>query len=156
MPLSDLPLSTLVLFFLLIFVLIGLYPAWQRTAARIRKVLQSAEMSEGPLSGPLNRGHRAVTEEQPSSAPLNDFEIIVLRRVAQNGGKAFSRKQLNAELHLESAILQQTLKSLYRRGLVQLIVTPWFGQRYYLSEKGRAYALAQGFILEIHQSSGRF
>jgi len=49
---------------------------------------------------------------------LNDFEIIVIRRLAQAGGKALSRKQLNAPFLLGTAVLHKTLKSLHRRELI--------------------------------------
>ncbi len=156
MLLSDLPLSFLFLFFLLIFVLIGLYPAWQRTAAKIRKHLQASGKPQEPLPEPFKSEQTAIFSGQQTTLALNDFEIFVLKRLAQNGGKALSRKQINADLHLEPAILSTTLESLRRRRLIQIAMTPLLGIRFYLSENGRDYAIEQGFIPGTRGRNERF
>jgi len=43
--LPDLPQHILFLIFLLFFVVAGIYPAWKKLAAEIRKILKKAEQS---------------------------------------------------------------------------------------------------------------
>ncbi len=155
MPLSELPLPVLVLIFLSVFVLIGLYPAWQRLAAKIRKYLERIGGSEGPFGGGLE-GRQEASPAQQTTSQLNDFEMLVLWRLSQNGNKGLSRKQINANLHLESANLHAALESLAHRGMVRVAITSLFGIRFYLSEKGRSYSIELGFIPKIHHQKERF
>ena len=85
---------------------------------------------------------------------MNDFEIIVIRRIAQAGGKTLSRKQLNAPLLLGTAVLHKTLKSLHRRELIHVRISTLLGQRFTLSETGRRYAIEQGYVINIHERKG--
>ena len=123
MPLSDLPLPLLVALFLTVFVLIGINPALQKIAAKLRKLLHSAAQRKDPAATRLENLHAEIFADQHASRQLNDFEIIVIRRLAQAGGKTLSRKVLNAPLLLGTAILHKSLKSLHRRGLIQVTVS---------------------------------
>lgn len=154
MPLSDTPMRLLVALFLMGFVLIGINPALQKVAARLRKLIRSATQQKNLVGAHLDDVHAEIFAEHRASEQLNDFEIIVIRRLAQAGGKALSRKQLNAPLLLGSAILHKTLKSLYRRRLILVKVSTLFGQRFILSETGRRFALEQGYIVNIHERKG--
>jgi predicted transcriptional regulator len=85
---------------------------------------------------------------------MNDFENIVLRRLAQAGGKALTRKQLSASLLFDKANLNKSLQSLNRRGLVHVKVSRLLGLRFALSETGRRYALEQGYLVQIQVHKG--
>jgi len=154
-PLSDLPLSVMFLFFLLLFLLIDLYPGGKKSTAKIRKLFERHDKQEEPDTDIMERDQTAPFADQQAKLQLNDFESIVLRRLAQNCGKGFSRKQINADLHLESSIFNETLESLLRKGLVRMALTSLFGIRCYLSEKGRDYLIEQGFIPRILGRTGR-
>ena len=154
MPLSELPLSVMVVLFLAVFVLIGIHPALQRAARKIRKLVHSAAQAKKPVAPLLKNVHADTFAEQPISRQLNDFETIVLRRLAQAGGKALSRKQVNEPILLGTAILHKTLRSLYRRGLIHIKLSTLLGQRFTLSEAGRRYAIEQGYIIKIQKRKG--
>lgn len=153
MSLSDLPLSAQVVLFLSVFVLIGIQPALKRTGEKIRKLVHSAAQSNEPFATLLQDLHADTFAEQPTSQHLNDFEIIVFQRLAQTDDKALSRNQLNTALLLDTAILQKTLRSLHRRGLVRLKVSTLLGQSFILSEAGRQYAIEQGYIIKIQEQN---
>ena len=151
MPLSDIPMRLLVALFLTVFVLIGINPALQKIAVRLRKLIHSAAQRKDPAATRLENVHAEIFADQHSSHQLNDFEIIVIRRLAQAGGKALSRKQVNEPLLLSPGILHQTLRSLNRRSLIRVKVSKLLGQRFALTEAGRQYAFEQGYIIEVHE-----
>ena len=154
MPLSDTPLSVQVALFLVVFVLIGIHPAIKRATAKIRKLLDEAAKSGEPFASLLEDAHAEIFSDYPTSKPLNDFEIIVLRRIAQAGGKALSRKQVNEPLLFGDAVLTKTLKSLYRRQMISVRISRFLGQSFVLNEVGRRYALEQGYIVQVHERKG--
>ncbi len=154
MPLSDMPMRLLVILFLAVFVLIGINPAIQKAAMSLRKLLRSAAQRKELIGTRLDDVHAEVFAESRSSRQLNDFEIIVIRRLAQAGGKALSRKQLNAPLLLGTAVLQKTLKSLHRRELIHVRISTLLGPKITLSETGRRYAIEQGYIIHIREPKG--
>lgn len=153
MPFSDLPLPVLVSLFLTVFVVVGIYPAMRRAVAKLRRLRRTAAQAKTPLAPNYDNVHTERSDRSPAAAPLNDFEIIVLRRLAQADGKTLSRRQVNAPLHLGRANLDRTLQSLNRRGLAQLHLSPLLGPRFSLTEAGRRYALEQGYIVPLHQAS---
>ena len=151
MPLSNLPLSLLVTLFLAIFVLIGIFPFIKKSMGQLRKLMEAADKPQKMFSSLINDVHQDIFPEQLTAGPLNDFEIIVLRRIAQSGPKALSSKQVNESLLFGDKILSKTLKSLYRRGYLSLRVSKFLGQRFILSDTGRRYALEQGYIVRLHE-----
>ncbi len=154
MPLSDLPMSVLFIFFLMFFVLIGIYPAWKRSAAKIRKFLEEQTKSLEPLTELFEQPQaEPPLAAQPMAQSLNDFETLVLWQLSQTSGKALSRRQLNETLHLESTTLKQTLESLSQKKLVRVAISSFFGIRFSLSETGHAYAVAKGYIPQIHSNN---
>lgn len=153
MPFSDLPLPILVSLFLTLFVVLGIYPAMRRAAAKLRRLRRTAAQAKTPLAANYDNVHAELSGRAPAAGWLNDFEIIVLRRLARAGGKTLSRRQVNAPLHLGRANLDRTLHSLNRRELVQLHLSPLLGPRFSLTEAGRRYALEQGYIVPLHQAS---
>lgn len=151
MPLSDLPQSILFIIFLLLFVLIGVYPTWKKTAALLRNALRKAETQTDSDILQVTSDQASSHTDQHDAAQLNDFEIFILRRLAQDNDKALSRRQINAELHLEPQMLRPALTSLLQRGLIRLSIGFIGGIRYYLTAAGYNYAIDQGFITSVHQ-----
>ena len=154
MPLSDIPLDAQVILFLFIFVLIGIYPFIKKSMAQLRKLMDAADKPQKMFSSLIKDVHQEVFAEQLTSGPLNDFEIIVLRRIAQAGGKSMSRKQINEALLFGDAVLTRTLQSLYRRGYLNLRISKFMGKRFILSESGRRYAMEQGYIVSLRERKG--
>ncbi|TYO99034.1 hypothetical protein EDC39_104158 [Geothermobacter ehrlichii] len=147
MPLFDLPMSILFLLFLWLFILIGFYPAWKRAAAKFRRLREARGKRQ--KGGP---GVAAMPAEDSAARPsrqLDDFEIIILRRLAQGDGKGLSRRRLIAELHLEPPVVSQALRTLQMRELVVEVRVLPFGTHFMLSRKGHEFAVAQGFIPSI-------
>ncbi len=146
MPLDDLPQAIQFIIFLALFVLLGIYPAWKKTARLIRDALRKAKTAED--TAPTTPSE---PDEQQLHAQLNDFEIFILRRLAGESQKALSRRKINAELHLELPMLKAALKSLQHRGLIRVSVGNLRGLRFSLSSSGRSYAIEKGFIPRIHR-----
>jgi hypothetical protein len=153
-PLSDILLSALIALFMSIFGLIGIHPAIKRAAAKIRQLLDEAAKSGESFVSLLEGAHTESFSDYPTSEPLNDFEIIVLRRIAQAGGKTLSRKQVNEPLLFGDAVLTKTLKSLNRRRMISVRISSLLGQRFVLNEAGRRYALEQDYIVQVHERKG--
>jgi len=151
MPLSDLPQSILFTIFLLLFVLIGVYPTWKKTAALLRRALQKNEQAADSDILTTSSEQAGFHADQHHAAQLNDFETFILHRLAQNSSKALSRRQINAELHLEPQMLKPALESLLQRGLLRMSIGFIGGTRYYLTASGYNYAIDQGFIPNIIQ-----
>ena len=145
---SDLPLSVQFLLFMLLFVLVGIYPAWKRTAAKIRKLLNRGEKGEDST---LVEVESNISIGQPLSSPLDDFEVMVFRRLAQHGDKGLTLKQIDVALFLGKKTVNKSLQTLMQRGLVYLAISPLLRFRFYLSDSGRAYAIEQEFIPRIRE-----
>lgn len=151
MPFSDIPVSVLVVLFLTIFVLIGIHPFIQKSMVQLRKFLDAADKPQEMFSSLIKDVHKETFPEHLTMGPLNDFEIIVLRRIAQAGKKPLSSKQINESLLFGDVILTKTLKSLYRRGYLNLRVSTFIGRRFVLSDAGHRYAMEQGYIVQLHE-----
>ena len=149
MSLDDLPQSNLFLIFLALFVLLGIYPAWQRTAAIIRKFLAANSKPESTNSDSYSPESTELFAEQPPTLQLDTLESIVFHYLVQNDGKSLSRKQINADLHLQPLLLKTTLESLLHRGLLKITTGTLPIIRFQLSEKGRSYAQQTGAALPI-------
>jgi hypothetical protein len=149
MPLSELPMAFMVGLFLAIFVLIGIYPTVKRGAESLRKFIHVKTPDKDPFGQLLEKVHSEIFSSARPTGPLNDFEIIVLRRIALAKGKPLSRKQVNEPLLFGDQVLQKTLHSLGQRGLIQIKVSSLFGKRFVLSAAGRKYALDQGYLIEL-------
>jgi uncharacterized protein YneF (UPF0154 family) len=153
-PLSELPLSAQVVLFLTIFVLIGIYPFIKKSMAQLRRLMDARDKPRELFGSRVKDLHQEMFPQQLTTGPLNDFEIIVLRRIAQADGKAMSRKQINESLLFGDRVLTRTLKSLFRRGYLNLRISKFLGQRFILSESGRRYAVEQGYIVQLREGKG--
>lgn len=145
MPLADLPQSILFIIFLLLFVLVGVYPTWKKTAALLRAALQKAAAPDGSEILETTQEQDGDQADRQLAAELNDFEIFILRRLAQERNKALSRRKINADLHLETPMFNSAIESLLQRGLVRATFGLPLGLRYSLSATGQNYTRQQGF-----------
>ena len=152
MPFSELPLGYLVILFLVVFSLVMIYPSVKRGLTSLRRQLRTAAQSKQPFAGLLKHLPAEPPAKPPPPGPLNDYEIIVLRRLAQARGKALSHRQVNAPLLFGKETLHRTLRSLNHRRLVDMKLSPLLVQRFTLSEAGRRYAIEQDYI--VHTQRG--
>lgn len=155
MPLSDAALSDLVTLFLVVFVLIGLHPALKRTASKLKRMLDDAADRQKLTPGITNL-HMSIFNGSSSMRTMNDYEIFVMRRLAQARGKSLSRRQINETLLFGDAVLDKAMQSLMDRGMMRISISRFPGMRFGLTEAGRRYALEQGYIVELRQKEGRF
>lgn len=149
MPFSESPESIPFVIFLLLFVLSGLYPAWKKSAALIRKALKESEQGKIAQTIPLER-QALPSVTSPGDLNLSDFEGFVFWQMVQNEPKSLTRRQLTNNLHLEPKDLKPALLSLAEKGLIYLEISSWFRLRYRLAEKGYRYAAEQGYITARH------
>lgn len=147
--LPDLPESVLFLFFLLFFVIAGIYPAWQKAAPTIRKFFADRTGTDGRSSGRFPGTQTNTFEKSESSAQLSDYDLFVFRLLAQAGKQGLSRKQIAAELHLESAMVKTALAALNARQLIQISIKYSIFIRFHLSPTGYAQAVEQGVVPRI-------
>jgi hypothetical protein len=149
-PLSDLPMDKLFLFFLVLFVVITLYPAWAKTAGRIRRFYQE---HAGRAAGPVVPGGAEATtfETWQQGVRLSDLEFFLLWRLAMAGRGGLSRRQLQDDLHLAPAVVRANLASLQERDLVRVTALRGLTFRYGLSEKGRQFAVQEGYLPDIRR-----
>ncbi len=154
MPVSESPLSDWFTLFLVLFVLIGMQPTFQKGARWLSRFLDKASDKREQL-GPADKDvHAAIFANRQASFDLNDFEIIVLQRLARLSNKPASASHINETLLFGDAVFKMTLWSLHRRGMVSLQVSKFLSPRFMLSENGRRYALEQGYIVEFQQKEG--
>jgi len=148
-PSTDLPTAIMFILFLMLFLAIGIFPAWQRTAARLRTFLRGRRMPIQPDTGAPEGPAATTFDGERQTLLLNDFDIFILRRLAQADGRGLSRRQLQEALHFDPPLLMKTLASLQERGLVEGVVPIGFGGRFRLSARGRHFAAEQGYLPNI-------
>jgi hypothetical protein len=139
-PFSDLPLSTLFLFFLMLFLLIGNSPALHRWLDRITGMARREGGSETEKE----------PEEEAEEAPMgmNDrmkgFEAIIFQQLALAGEKGLSPASLAGALHFDRPAVEEALAALETQGMIQR--GGLLGRRFHLSPKGRERAVQEGII----------
>jgi len=143
-------MAILFLVFLLVFVLVGIYPAFQRTAAKIRRFIKAHEKPVWTRIDILQNTQPTTYELPLQNLTLHEFEIFILRRLAQAGRKGLTRKQINADLHFEPEVVKNTLASLKGKRLIQVVMNVRPGMYFGLSEQGRRFAFEQGYLPRIH------
>ena len=152
MPLSDLPMSILFLLFLIIFLLVGMYPAWKRVSSKIRRLLKAHGKDGAGEEDSYDSQHVVEFDEQELDSQMSDFEIMVIRKLAQNDSKGLTRKQIDADLFLGKETVNSALQNLMRRGFVYVAISPLLRIRFYLSDQGRVYAFEHEFIPSLFEA----
>lgn len=153
MELPELPMNLLFLLFLVLFVAMGILPAWKRFVGGFR---QAMEKWTSAGSGPRVPDAAAPPPAAARHAGLewNDYEYFVFRRIALAGDKGLTRRQLRDQLHLDPQNIERALAALQRQGLVRPAMPRGFAPRYALDEKGRAIAVEEGYQPRLRSGEG--
>jgi len=130
-PDEDVSLTIPFLLFLTAFVLIGIYPAWQRTEMHIRNFLNPRDNS---------------ASETGAVSTLDEIEFLLLQHLARDHRHMISAKRLAVELHLDAAAVEQELSALCDQQLVRFSRPFLVRKHYRLSARGYQFAIEQGFI----------
>lgn len=129
--------------FLALFVLIGIAPLLRKRITGFIDYLVS-------LRRPSAQGSSEYIYNLESSisevSRLEGVDYIVFLQLAQTGDRGATLKSLKQQLHLEPMLLIKVLLALSKRELVRVNRRSRFNRRFYLSEKGKAYAVAKGII----------
>ncbi|HEX9776603.1 MAG TPA: hypothetical protein VGA63_00505 [Geopsychrobacteraceae bacterium] len=145
---TELPLAILFLVFLALFVLIGTSPLLPRLLALLGGLLRDSR--RGPAAGTREPG--APEDVRWKDSALNDYEILVLRKLAMSGGKGLSSRALADALYFQPPTVRKHLHSLNRKGLVRAVKPYPFGERFYLSAPGREYALEHDLVPRVSRA----
>jgi len=147
---SDLPMAIMFLVFLSLFILLGTSPVLHRLIGFIGSLLSRSKRLHGQTED--------KTSEGPSwreNAP-NDYEIILIRKLAMSGDRGLSRRMLIKTLYFKPQSVDRALHSLGRRGLVRAKKMSFIGVRYCLTRNGQEYARQQDLIPRYQlQSQGK-
>ncbi|MDT8419720.1 MAG: hypothetical protein RQ754_04760 [Desulfuromonadales bacterium] len=147
---TDHPMAIMFLIFLSLFILLGTSPVLHRLIASI-----------GGLLGGVMHVHKQIegkVSETPSwrDNQLDDYEIILLRKLAMAGGRGLSRRMLIKTLYFKPQSVDRSLHGLVHRGVVRTTKTSFAGARFCLSTKGQEYALEQDLVPRYQlQSRGK-
>jgi hypothetical protein len=130
--------------FLALFVLIGVAPFLLKRITGFIDYL--ASLKRPPAQGSSEYVYNLETSMSESSR-LEGVDYIVLVHLAHLGTAGTTLKSLQKQLHMERMLLIKVLLSLNKKELVQVRQWSRFHRRFYLSEKGKAYAVAKGIIV---------
>lgn len=131
--------------FLALFVLIGVAPFLLKRIVGFIDAL--ASLRRPPAQGSSEYVYHLETAISESSR-LEGVDYIVLVHLAQAGDAGETIRSLKKQLHMERMLLIKVLLSLNKKELVKVKQYSRFIRRFYLSDKGKAYAVAKGIILD--------
>jgi hypothetical protein len=136
--------------FLLIFVLIGLIPFFQKSFSRWHDYIISLRRPRSPgLAASMTEPEAASAE--PSR--MSELEYIVFRQLSQAGARGVSLASVAQGLHMDSLLIRKALQSLHEKGLVRVTPTLVLGRRFSLSREGLILAVAEGLTPKLWQQS---
>ena len=130
--------------FLALFVLIGVAPFLLKRITGYMDYL--ASLKRPPAQGSSEYVYNLETSLAESSR-LEGVDYIVLVALAHAGAAGITLKNLQKKLHMERMLLIKVLLSLNKKELVKVKQRSRFNRRFYLSEKGKAYAIAKGLMV---------
>lgn len=134
----------LVRLFLAIFVLIGVAPFLLKRIIGFIDYL--AALKHPPALGSSEYVYNLESSKAESSR-LEGVDYIVLVHLAHLGDVGTTLISLQKKLHMERMLLIKVLLSLNKKEMVKVKQWSRFNRRFYLSEKGKAYAIAKGIIV---------
>ena len=142
----DIAMPVLFVLFLSAFLVVGLFPMFERSYQRLRQYFHTRQKSKCIVSNSNNLSLkcRSVLEEETPS--LDYYETAVTKLLADPRYKRLPLGKIVAELGLETEQIEQALKQLVSFGLVCFAQSRILPNLYYLSKKGRDYAIAQALI----------
>jgi len=135
--------------FLALFVLIGIAPFLRKRINGFIDYLVS--LRRPPAQGSSEYIYNLESSISDVSR-LDGIDYIVFLQLAHAGDQGVTIKNLKQKLHLEPLLLTRVLLSLSKRELVKVTRRSRFNRRFFLSEKGKAYAVANGMILDSPSS----
>ncbi|MBW2452686.1 MAG: hypothetical protein JRF07_10080 [Deltaproteobacteria bacterium] len=142
----DIAMPVMFVLFLSAFLIVGLIPRFERTYKRLRHYFHNRRRSKSNIpnttTGSL-RDSAAFEEEMPS---LDYYETVVIKLLADPKHRRISSDIIVAELGLDAEALERVLAQLNNVGLICFVQSPLLIKKYYLSEKGLAYAITQGLV----------
>lgn len=131
--------------FLAFFILIGVTPFLVKRIIGFIDYL--ASLKSPPALGSSEYVYNLETTITESSR-LEGVDYIVLVHLAHVAAAGTTLKSLQVKLHMERMLLIKVLLSLNKKELVKVKQWSRFHRRFYLSEKGKAYAVAKGIIVD--------
>lgn len=157
MTLINFPMRIMFLFFLVTFLLIGLFPVIQKFTFKLRQALETRADKKSSSGKSATQSTLALESAQRQGAQqLNDFDVFILWQLAQSGRKGLTDRQIENQLHLDSTTSKKSLRLLRRKGLIHSPKRFLRKKRYKLSTTGYEFALAKGFTPRIHQPDEQF
>jgi hypothetical protein len=150
-PFADILIGTMFVVFLMIFVLIGIYPAVKKTLDRIRAYYKARGTWEEfeRVNATGSSMHELATQwETPQ---LAEYEELVLRSLAMSRMNVRTALWIADALQIESETVDITLASLSSKHLVWSFETHLFGRFFMLTKSGRDYATAHGLFPFPHR-----
>lgn len=137
---TDLPMAIMFLVFLSLFILVATSPVLHRLFALVGSLLSGSNRF-------LGQGEEKISEAHSwRDNALNDYEIILVRKLAMTGDRGLSRRMLINSLYFKPQSVDRALKSLSRRGLIRAKKTSFWGVRHCLSTNGQEYARQQDLM----------
>ncbi len=140
----------LFILFLSFFVLVGIYPAVQKTLAKILRYLSEARDWRKQSVDQAAHFPRSWHNDLPQ---LDVYESLVLRRLALAGRRGMLLAGLIKVLGVDADIVEQSLASLSAKHLATSAQTFLAGKLYYLTAQGRHYAHQQGFVPTVKSTN---
>lgn len=157
MALINFPMRIMFLFFLITFLLIGIFPTVRRSTFKLRQSLETRADKKNVSRKSVTQSTLTLESAQrQGSQQLNDFDVFILWQLAQAGRKGLTHRQIENQLHLDSTTAKKSLQSLRRKGLIHSSKRYLFKNRYKLSATGYEFTVAKGFSPRIHQPGEQF
>mgnify|MGYP000872081393 CR=1 FL=1 len=151
---TDPSLAILFLVFLALFVLTGSSPVLHRLFGLTGVLFSGLKRLRGGIDAhsEAKPGHEKPWRENA----LNDYEIILLRKLAMTGGKGLSRKSLINTLYLKPASVDRALTGLSANRLVRPARRSLFGTYFSLTSEGQDHAFKLDLVPRYQlQSRGK-
>ena len=142
----EIPLQIMFVFFLAIFVLLGLLPAIRRTTTKWRQLMVDQKTRQQIMPTTSQQVLTKVHEVEQERLRLNDYEQLILRSVGRSGGRLVRLSKVVREMQFDKDVIRQAMTSLYRKGMIRILPTFLFGTLLSLTGKGRKYAVAHGLM----------
>lgn len=142
----DPVMTIMFILFLAGFVLLGVFPTWQRFSGRLRRMLGETTAEDDEQAGDdffdQDPAPPIKSETRDKLVPLDGYEWFAFRQIAQSGRAGLSFRQIRDSLHVETVVVRDVLEVLQRQGLVSFVVRMPFRVRYVLTKRGATHPTA--------------
>ncbi len=139
-------LHVLVRLFLAAFVLLGLLPHFNKRLSKVLDYFSQLSRPDKPGTevAPMEPEHSSAV-----SSTMTDIEYFVFARLAQGGKKGMTPAAVAKSLHMDRQLIRKALRSLRRKGFLQVAPDWKMAQRVTLSKQGQTLAIAEGLIPKL-------